>query len=171
MSQTKSRWSIGRLLREAAIFAVMIFAVSNLLSYIRAPKLDSDSLPIIEAKFIDGNIINMKKYQGKPLLINFWGTWCPVCKQESPSIDTVSKQYNVISVAVNSRSDNHIKDWMRDRGVSYPVINDIDGKWAERFKVKVFPTNFIYDSNGKLKFTETGYSTTAGLLARMALAK
>jgi len=51
------------------------------------------------------------------------------------------------------------------------VINDHEGKWREKFKVEVFPTVFVYDGQGKLRFAEVGYTTTAGLLARMMAAE
>lgn len=167
----KSKWSISRLLRELVVFAIVMFVVTTALSYYRAPTLDSEDIPNIQATLIDGSKFDISKYRGKPILINMWGTWCPVCSQEASNIESVSKKYTVLTIAVSSKDDANIKKWMAEKGVNYPVLNDIDGKWAKRFKVSVFPTNFIYDSDGKLKFAETGYTTTAGLLARMKLAE
>jgi len=150
---------------------VILFVVSTGLNYFRAPTLDSDILPEIKARLMDGSTFDTATLKGKPLLINFWGTWCPVCAQEASNIETLSKKYTVLTIAVNSRGDDNIQAWMRERGVSYPVLNDASGRWAAQFKVSIYPTIFIYDSNGKLKFTETGYSTTAGLLARMKMAE
>jgi thioredoxin-related protein len=53
--------------------------------------------------------------------------------------------------------------------LNFRVLNDREGKWASKFKVEAYPTTFIYDAKGKLKFTEVGYTTTAGLLARLKL--
>ena len=171
MSKTSSKYSIKSFIREVVIFVSVLFVASYALNLYRAPKLDSDTLPHIKAKLIDGTIFDSSTIGDRPLLINFWGTWCPVCAQEASNIESVSKSYRVITVAVNSGSDDKIKEWMKDKGVSYPVINDSRGSLAESFKVSIYPTIFIYDSRGKLKFTETGYSTTAGLLARMRMAK
>jgi len=167
----KRPWTLKRIIREVVVFAVIIFIVSNVLNYFRAPKLDSDLLPEIKATLIDGSTFDTASLRGKPLLINFWGTWCPVCAQEASNIEALSKKYTVLTIAVNSRGDDHIKTWMKEKGVHYPVLNDASGRWAAQFKVSIYPTIFIYDSQGKLKFTETGYSTTAGLLARMKLAE
>ncbi len=171
MSQAKKPWTPKRLLREAVIFALLLFLVSTALNYWRAPKLDSDTLPHIKSTLIDGSLFDSKTKTPKPLLINFWGTWCPVCAQEASNIESVSKHYRVLTIAVNSGTKEDIKQWLQQKGVTYPVLNDSSGKWAERFKISIYPTTFIYDSEGKLKFTETGYSTTAGLLARMKLAE
>lgn len=167
----KSRWSLKGILKEVVIFGLLLLGISTALNYWRAPKLDSDTLPTIQETLIDGSSFDSTLLKGKPLLINFWGTWCPICDQEASNIEAVSKKFNVLTIAVNSNSNARIKKWMKDKGVSYPVLNDANGIWAAAFKVTVFPTNFIYDSRGKHKFTETGYSTTMGLMARMKLAE
>ena len=171
MQNRKNKWSIKRLVREILILAVIVFIVSTVMNMYRSPQLDSNALPEIKATLIDNSIFDSSQATDKPLLINFWGTWCPVCAQEASNIESVSKKYRVITIAVNSGSDEKIKKWLSEHKVNYPVINDTSGKWAAQFKVSVYPTIFIYDSKGKLKFTETGYSTTLGLLARMKLAE
>jgi thioredoxin-related protein len=60
---------------------------------------------------------------------------------------------------------------MEERGFNYAVVNDREEKLSKQFGVEVFPTTFIYDSNGILEFSEVGYSTTLGLKARLALVK
>ncbi len=160
-----------RILREIAIFAFVLWIASTAISWWRAPRLDSTTLPHITGTLIDGTPFDSDTYKGRPVLIHFWGTWCPVCRQEAPNIAAVARRYPVLTIAVNSRSDEHIRAWLRDHAIDYPVLNDPSGRWAARFKVSVYPTNFIYDTSGKLKFTEVGYSTTAGLLARMKMAK
>jgi len=160
-----------RILREVATFAFILWIGSTALSWWRAPKLDSDTLPHLQGTLLDGNPLDTDIYKGKPLLIHFWGTWCPVCKQEAPNIARVAQRYNVLTIAVNSRNDAHIRTWMQEHGITYPVLNDPSGRWAAQFKVSVYPTNFIYNASGKLTFTEVGYSTTAGLLARMKMAE
>ncbi len=171
MSKNKQPWTARRILREALVFALLLFVISTTLNWWRAPKLESDALPRIQATLIDGSLFDTASLRGRPLLINFWGTWCPVCSQEAGNIDALSKKYRILTIAVNSGSNAEIQDWMRQQSVSYPVLNDTGGQWAARFRVSIYPTTFIYDSKGKLKFTETGYSTTAGLLARMKLAE
>lgn len=163
--------SLKKILKEIVLFSVVLFVVSNVLSYLRAPKLQDDTLPNIEAVLIDGKRFDAKAVLGKPFVLHFWGTWCPVCQTEISNIQSVSQKYEVLTIAVNSGSDETLREYMRKNGYDFAVCNDTDGKWARKYKVEVFPTTFIYDKAGKLAFTETGYTTTAGLLARLALLK
>ncbi len=163
------RWNIGKIAKEIFIGAVAVFILSNIISYIRKPSLDSEHLPHFEITLLDGSIF--KYSEGKPLVIHFWADWCKVCKVEASNIERVSKEYEVLGIAVNSGDNEKVKAYMQKRGLTFKVLNDVDGKWAKMFKVEIFPTTFIYDGQGELKFTEVGYMTTAGLLTRLALLK
>jgi thiol-disulfide isomerase/thioredoxin len=156
-----------KLLKELLAGAVIIFILSNIISWIRQPKLDSTHLPERTVALLDGSTYRLKP--GKPVMIHFWATWCRVCKLEAPNIQHLSQKYEVLTVAVDSGSVEDIQDYMEKHQLLFKVLNDYDSSWAKRFNVTVFPTTFIYDSSGELRFSEVGYTTTAGLLARMKL--
>jgi thiol-disulfide isomerase/thioredoxin len=153
------------ILKEVIIALLLLFVISNIISYIRQPELGTTQLPKIEAALIDGSIYKVQK--GKPVILHFWATSCPACKLEASNIEAVSKKYEVLSIAVNSGNDEHIKVYMQEYGLGFNVLNDKEGRWAEQFNIEAYPTTFIYDAKGKLRFIEVGYTTTAGLLARM----
>jgi thiol-disulfide isomerase/thioredoxin len=156
-----------KLLKELLAGAVIIFILSNIISWTRQPKLDSTHLPERTVALLDGSTYRLKP--GKPVVIHFWATWCRVCKLEAPNIQCLSRKYEVLTVAVDSGSAEDIQNYMKKYKLHFKVLNDHDGSWAKRFNVTVFPTTFIYDSRGELRFSEVGYTTTAGLLARMKL--
>ena len=159
--------SIKKISKEILAIVVMIAIVSSLISYIRKPTISDDTVSTLIAKDIDGNVVDISSYSGKPILINFWATWCPVCKLELSNIERVSQRYQVITVAVNSGSDSKIREFLKEHQADFRVINDNSGEISSRFNIDVFPTTLIYDSKGELSFSEVGYTTTGGLLARM----
>jgi len=158
---------INKWLKEIVIWAIVIFILSNIISYLRKPDPSSTQLPSTTVQLLDGSSYTMQK--GKPFVIHFWATWCPTCKLEAENIEHLSKKYNVLTIAVDSGDNEKVKDYLDQRGLTFRVLNDQKGIWAQKFNVEAFPTTFIYNSEGELKFTEVGYTTTAGLLARMAL--
>lgn len=161
----KTRWK--RYLKEIVLGVVVIFIFSNIIGYIRAPKLESDQLSLPPVVLLDGTPYKVPK--GRPVVLHFWGTWCPVCRAEASNIDTLANSYEVVTVAVNSGSADAVRTYMEKHKLHYRVINDPDGKLAAAYRVNVFPTTFIFDANGKLRFTETGYSTTVGMLTRLKI--
>ncbi len=162
-------WKLKKIVKEIVIALLMIFVVSNVMSYLRKPTLESNVLPQIEVKLLDGSAFSSKAIEGKPIIIHFWATWCPTCKLEAGNIQSVSEKYTVLTIAVQSGDDRKIESYMKKNGLNFKVLNDVDGLWAKKFKVEAYPTTFIYDSKGELRFTEVGYTTTSGILARLKL--
>ena len=161
--------NIKKLLVETLKTLLILFVLVNIISYIRAPKLPSEQLPDIAGKTIEGTRVDIP--ENRPLLIHFWATWCPTCRMEAANIDAVAKKFDVITVAVKSGDDDAIKEYLRKNGYSFAVINDKKGVLARRFHIGVYPTTFIYDADGKLLFSETGYTSSIGLYLRMLWAR
>lgn len=165
ISRIKSKkWNLRSILKEGLIAIILMLILSNIMSYLRKPDLDSSQLPKIEVQLLDGSLFTVQKDQ--PILIHFWALWCPTCKFEASNIEAVSKKYKVLTIAVNSGSDKKVQAYMQEHNLSFKVFNDTDGTLAKRFKVEAYPTTFIYDAKGKLSFSEVGYTSTAGLFAR-----
>ena len=160
---------LNRWIKEFLLWGIAIFILSNIINYFRQPELTSTQLPNVTVQLIDGNSYSLQK--GKPMIIHFWAIWCPTCQLEASNIENLSKYYDVLTIAVRSGNDKKLKSYLQKRKFSFRVLNDREGKWAQKFNVAAFPTTFIYDSHGVLHFTEVGYTTTAGLMARIGLLK
>ena len=140
------------------------------LNYIRKPDV-TENIYDYHLADIRGESIAFETYKGKPLLVHFWATWCPTCKLEASNIESVSKHYNVVTIAVNSGSNEELLGYLKEKELSYKVINDFDGKLSKKFNIEAYPSTLIYNPKGELSFTEVGYSTTLGLEARLKLLK
>jgi thiol-disulfide isomerase/thioredoxin len=163
-----NRWSIKKILQDIIVTLIIVSIISFGVNYIRRPETEA-SIPSLKLLSIENRKIDFK-LDGKPFIVHFWATWCPICRFEAPNLDSLHRDgIRVITVAVNSGSSIDLRKFMKERGYSYSVINDISGELAKQFKVEAYPTTFIYDSNGTLQFVEVGYSTTIGLKARLAL--
>lgn len=162
-------WNVKSLIKEVVIGAIVLFILTNIISYIRKPELHSTQLPQLEVQLLDESVYMVK--EGKPLLLHFWATWCPTCKLEASNIESISKEYEVLTVAVNSGDNAKIQAYMMQSNLNFRVVNDKEGTLARRFNVEAYPTTFMYDGSAVLKFTEVGYTSTVGLFARMQMLK
>ena len=154
-------------LKEIFSTLIIIFIMANIVSYFKSPTLESAQLPSIEKKLIDGSHYSTKEHKNKAVMIHIWATWCPVCKTEIGNIDTISNYFDVITIASKSGSDSDINSFLNERNLNFKVINDSDSSLAADFEVAAYPTTYIYDKNGKLSFTEVGYTSTLGLYLRL----
>ncbi len=155
--------------KELLIALIILTLLLNLISFIKKPELASNTLPEFNLTTTTQKQISSDDYNGKALLIHFWATWCPACKLEASNIERLSKSYQVITIAVNSGSDDEINLFLKEHDLNYDVINDSEGEFASKFSISSFPTTFIYDKNGEIKFSEVGYTSTLGLNLRMWL--
>lgn len=163
------KWNIKSITKELAKGAVVLFIFSNIISYFLKPELAFTQLPPLEVSLLDGS--NYSPIEGKPLVLHFWATWCPTCKLEISNIETISHEYEVLTVAVNSGDNAKLKAFMSEKDLSFRVVNDSDGVLAKQFNIEAYPTTFIYDAHGELKFTEVGYTSTVGLIARVKMSE
>jgi thiol-disulfide isomerase/thioredoxin len=160
---------IKKYTKEGLIFVVTLVIVMNALSYYRSLDLNKDKLDIDTFTLLDNTQYMIP--QDKPIVIHFWATWCPTCKFEASNIEKISKDYEVITIAVQSGTKEEIDKYMNENKLTFKVVNDEDAFFSQKFNIKAFPTTLIYDKEKNIKFTEVGYTTTAGLYSRMALIK
>ena len=109
-------------------------------------------------------------YQGRPVLVHFWATWCGVCRAEQGSIDAIARTHPVLSVSSSSGQPAEVAAYVDEHGIAPPVIVDTSSVLAKRYGVHAFPTSFILNREGKIAFREVGYTTELGLRARLWLA-
>ena len=152
-------------LKEIAIFIVVMTIFANILSIYKSSDLNNEALTLNSITLMNNELYSFK--EDKPILIHFWATWCPTCKLEASNIEMISKQYEVISVAVNSGSNKEIQNYLNENGFTFKVVNDQQSIYSSEFKIAAFPTTFIYDKNRNLVFSEVGYTSTIGLYFRM----
>lgn len=123
--------------------------------------------PDISGTLLDGTAVSLEQYRGKPLLLQFWATWCPVCSMEQKSIAALADDYPVLSIAMDEASGQEIRDYMQEKNVDYRVLHDPDSVIAQRYSVTGVPSSFILDGEGKIRFVEVGYTTGIGLRLRL----
>ncbi|MDD5405792.1 MAG: redoxin domain-containing protein [Sulfurovaceae bacterium] len=157
-------------IKEILFFLIFFLLAGIIVNFFRQPEVPKNVLQNLQQPIV-GMQENYSLPKSKPLIVHFWGIWCPVCKTEIPNINSLAKDYEVITVVVNSGSDKDIKDFLDKQGLKLKVINDQNGEIASSFDIGVYPTTLIYDSNGTLKFNEVGYRTIAGMIGRMLFVK
>lgn len=103
-----------------------------------------------------GNIVIKNNYKGQVTVINFWATWCPPCVKEIPSLNRLKKEMKGLSfelISINYAEDKKtILEFMKKVKVEFPVLLDKDGSFAKQWNVITYPSTFVIDKNGKIKY-------------------
>ena len=156
---------IRHYIKEMLLFIVIITIFSNIISFYKSTELNKKSLNAINIQLIDKQHYRFPK--DKPILIHFWATWCPTCKIEASNIQTISQNFEVLTIAVKSGTDEEIQKYLDENSLNYRVLNDKSGFFSSEFNIAAYPTTFIYNKNRELVFSEVGYTSTFGLYLRV----
>jgi len=117
---------------------------------------------------LDGNKVSLSDFEGKIVVLNFWSTWCPPCKAEIPDFIEVYNLYKDKNVQFLGVADDNVKSLRKfasDYGINYPILVDgtIDSI-SSYWRIRVIPTTFIVDVNGKAIFWREGMLTKDQLI-------
>ena len=106
---------------------------------------------------LEGNEVHLSDYFGKPIIVNFWASWCGPCKMEMPDFDAAYATYkdDIIFLMVNmtdgSRETVEVASaFITDSGYSFPVYYDTDYSAAITYSVSSLPTSYFLNEKGEL---------------------
>ena len=123
-------------------------------------KNTAPDFPVLDA---DGNTVRLSDMFGKPVVINFWATWCPPCKRELPDFDRLCREYGdrVVFMMVNltdGRRDtvDGTKKFVSEKGYTFPVYFDTGLSGAKAYSVSSIPQTTFIDANGNVFATRIG---------------
>ena len=160
----KKRWV--KITLEVLFFVVLFLGIR---AYTQRDMI-SGIAPQIQAITINQQSFDLHSEQQKPVLVHFWASWCGICKLEQSSIDALSKDYKVMTIAMQSGSDEEVQAYLSEHDLSFDVINDVEGDFVSAYGVRGVPTSFVVNSNNEITASEVGYTTGWGLRFRMWLA-
>jgi peroxiredoxin len=113
---------------------------------------------------LNGGTVTLSSYRGKVVLVNFWGTWCEPCKEETPALQAAYKdlqQQGLEIIGVNLFSqetggDVAVREFLTPYGVTYPIALDSQGAIARAFQISPIPTSYFVDPSGNIRFVKVG---------------
>jgi len=145
---------------------LILIVISLLRLWIQRDVVSGDA-PNISAVTLEGQYFDLYKHKTRPLLVYFWATWCPVCKLEQSNIESISMDYPVITIAMQSGDDEEISQFLKDEKLTFKVINDDSGVLSKKYNIRGVPVSFVINKQNEIEFAEVGYTTELGLKARL----
>jgi peroxiredoxin len=154
--------------RNIVIFALMVVVVAGLLTLARfRQRLPGSPAPAASAQVtapghnapdfvltdLQGNLVKLSDLRGKAVVLNFWATWCPPCKEEIPWLVDMQKRYGsqglqIVGVSMDDGDPKDVVKFAAANSINYPVLFGED-KVADQYGgIDYLPTTFYIDRNG-----------------------
>jgi cytochrome c biogenesis protein CcmG, thiol:disulfide interchange protein DsbE len=116
---------------------------------------------VITGTALDGTTLDLAQYRGKPLVLNFWASWCVPCREEFPlfkdRLATLGERDGLQVVGVLYKDQPELAQaFLSDFGASWPSLTDPDGSIAAAYRVVAPPQTYFIDKDGVLRGIQIG---------------
>lgn len=112
---------------------------------------------------INGNSVRLADMKGRVVMVEFWATWCPPCRESTPVLNELYRKYRdrgftLLGVSIDKGQDVRadVNSFVKELSISYPVFLDTDDVYLS-YKVINVPSSFMIDKNGRIAHSHIGY--------------
>jgi thiol-disulfide isomerase/thioredoxin len=120
-----------------------------------------EPIPLFMTRDLDGTVISTAAYRGKVMLVNFWATWCPPCREEIPELvklqDTYKDQLQILSISEDEAPPEVLKAFARQAHINYPIMLVTREIETDFGGVPALPTSFLVNKDGGIVQKHVGF--------------
>jgi cytochrome c biogenesis protein CcmG/thiol:disulfide interchange protein DsbE len=144
----------GQVVALAAVAGLLGLLVWRLTHQSKPPRIGGPA-PIFSVQRVDApGTLDLASLRGKPVVLNFWASWCVPCKGEAKMLESAWQRYRsqgVVFVGVDYHDvTSDARTFLERHGVTYPTVKDGSGKIADRYGVSAVPETYFIDRKGRL---------------------
>ncbi|MBE6587225.1 MAG: redoxin domain-containing protein [Ruminococcaceae bacterium] len=155
---------------DGVVNAIDSSLLIRIISGTYTPERNEPVAPDITVYDADGNAVRLSDFKGKPVILNFWASWCTPCKKEMPDFNEKYLEYGdeIQFLMIDFAKDDNIEDakaYVAEMGFAFPVYFDTYGDAAKTYGVIGFPTTVFIDSDGYIMDSYRGTISEETLLS------
>jgi thiol-disulfide isomerase/thioredoxin len=132
----------------------------GLLLYILIPAHAREAAPEFTAKTLSGETFTNTSVRGSVVLVQFWTTWCPVCREDQAAVDSIGSEFagqGLVVLAVNVREpEATVRQYLAGRPRACPVVLTQDTDLVTKYNPRSFPQYVLFDREGNVAGTQSG---------------
>ncbi len=169
MHKTSTRSIVFRIRRIVSVSILAMMLIGSMIAMgcsvgrdaVRGPEI-GNLAPDFQLNNLDGQSVSLGDFRGKPVLVNFWTSWCPPCRSEMPFIQDIftDKKWadaGLVVLAIDiSESPSTVREFVKKYGLTFPVLLDIARDVSLEYYVRAVPTTFLIDREGIIREIRIG---------------
>lgn len=123
---------------------------------------DAELAPPFRLPSLTGEQVDLASLRGKVVLVNFWASWCPPCREELPELERISREYRdkgveIVGINIDQEKENALR-FVKRFSLTYTILFDENFKVVEEYRAKAMPTSYLIDRDGRVSQVFHGYS-------------
>lgn len=149
----------------SAGIALLVWPLAAQAQFQKTPWPAAQPTPALDLTDLQGQRWSTASLKGRAVVLNFWATWCPPCKEELPSLQTLHEigGGDPVVIGINVRETaSHVRRYLASTGMNFPVVLDPRAELAARFGVNAFPTTLLIAPDGQIRSRVVGEVDWAG---------
>ena len=161
--QRLSILGLGR--RLTLVLWLLVSAAPASAQFQKTPWPAAQATPALDLTDLQGQRLSTDRLRGRAVVLNFWATWCPPCKEEMPSLQTLHELSggDPVVIGINVRETaSRVRRYLESTGLNFPVVLDPQAELARRFGVTAFPTTLLIAPDGQIRWRVVGEVDWAG---------
>lgn len=117
-----------------------------------------------------GGTLELSELRGQVVMINFWASWCPPCREEMPAIQRVYEEFKdqgLVVVGINTTYQDHERDaiaFVEEFMLTFPIVMDWDGAVSDRYQLRGLPSTYFIDRQGVIGSVVVGGPMSEALI-------
>ena len=137
------------------------------------PQQETVPAPDFTVYDADGNPVNLSDYFGKPIVLNFWASWCGPCQREMPHFEQAyldmgeDIHFIMVNMTTGRETQKSAQDFLDETGYTFPVLFDLDMDAAYTYGVYSLPMTVFIDANGNVQDLAFGAISEETLLSKI----
>jgi thiol-disulfide isomerase/thioredoxin len=167
---TRRHALLRRPLLAALLSGYAVWLGGTLLAQALAPP--HAPLPDLSVRRLDGSEVALRSYQGKPLVVNLWASWCPPCRREMPALQAAQQANPEVAFVFLNQGESAavVGEFLAAQGLRMQnVLVDPAAQMAARTRSPGYPTTLFYDRHGLLRGRHAGELSEASLRDKLEL--
>lgn len=147
-------------MKKTILFFVLLFSLPTHASQVLSPFGKDMIAPDFQLQDTEGEWHSLSDYRGKTVVVNFWTTWCPPCREEFPSMNRLwnkMQHEGVVVLAINiGENDHDIFVFTANYTADFPILFDRKGEVIDQWPVRGLPTTFVIAPDGRIAYRAIG---------------
>jgi thiol-disulfide isomerase/thioredoxin len=147
-------------LKDMRLLSLSLLALA---AFFAAPLLHAAPAPVWDLKDLGGKSVKLSDFKGKVVILDFWATWCPPCREEIPNFVALQNQYKgqglvIVGISLDQGGPGIVSSFVQAQKINYPIVMGDENVSTQYGDIQAIPTTFIIDPQGNIVGKHEGFT-------------